>query len=370
MPGNDHREGVKIFHRDWPDDVVDRYIGHFSQSYFAYAASESIRKDAASGGVITALNGYLLEAGIIDGALVCRPHIVNGELTPEFFIAENIEMLLSAQGSTYCAVEFMRDAVPKIKDFKGKLAVVGLPCDIRKLQQLRKREQDFDDQIALTISLFCGHNSRPELTHMILKKLDRKGVGVAAFRYRHGHWRGELEATLSTGEKISKPFSYFSDYQNLFYFCQQKCHYCHDHTGYHADISVGDIWSQNMKNHPIKHSAVILRTGTGESVFRQSVEASWLVAKKEPINAICDGQARSMPFHYNVSARARAGKLLGIQIKDDVGERVRWNDLLTGLIVLTNEKLSRTEFGKKLIARIPRFMLKLMLYFLKGLESI
>ena len=349
--------------------MVGRYIGDILQSYFAYAASESIRKMAASGGVITALNANLLDAGIIDGALMCRSHIQNGELVPEFFIADDLDMLLSAQGSIYYAVEFMRDAVPLIEGFKGKISVVALPCDIHKLQRLRKRKQDIDDRVAVTISLFCGHNSRPELTRMILKKLDKKDAGVVDFRYRHGHWRGELEATLSSGEKISKPFSYFSDYQNLFYFCQQKCHYCHDHTGYDADISIGDIWSHHMKKEPIKHSAVILRTAIGENIFNQSIKADWLVAKEAPISAVCDGQARSMPFHYNVSARARAGKLLGIQIKDDVGETVRWNDFLTGLIVLTNEKFSRTAFGKKWIIRIPRFMLKLMLYFLKGLES-
>jgi len=360
---------AQVLRRDWTNDIVHRYIGDFTASYFAYAADQAFRENAASGGVTTALFAYLLESGKIDGALVCQSVVVDGNVEPEFLIAQDKKALLSAQGSIYSAVEFNRDALPLIKDFNGRLAAAALPCDAQKLNRLREQDKELDAKIVLILSLFCGHNSRPELTSMILRKLDGKSEGVEVFRYRRGHWRGHLEMTLTSGKKIEKPFSYFSDYQNLYYFCQQKCHYCHDHTGYLADISVGDIWSPRMKEQPIKHSAVITRMDAGRNAFQEAIEAGWLIAAKEPITEICEGQARSMPFHYNVSARSKAGKLLGIQIKDDVNERVRWNDYIAALMALANEKLTRTESGTKFVAMLPRFVLKFLLYFMKGLES-
>ena len=124
-----------------------------------------------------------------------------------------------------------------------------------------------------------------------------------------------------------------------------------------------------MKEEPIKHSAVITRTDAGVNAFQNALEEGWIIAKEEPIAEICEGQARSMPFHYNISARSKAGKLIGIQIKDDVNERVRWNDYITAWMALANEKLTRTESGRKFVAMLPRFVLKFLLYFMKGLES-
>jgi hypothetical protein len=124
-----------------------------------------------------------------------------------------------------------------------------------------------------------------------------------------------------------------------------------------------------MKEEPIKHSAVITRTPLGIEVFAEAVKSGGLVAREEPIEEICEGQARSMPFHYNVSARVKAGRLLGFTIKDRVYAHVRWNDAIVAWMALFNEKLSRTTKGRWWIAHTPRFMLKFLLYLMKGLES-
>ncbi len=359
----------KFLRKSWDEEKVRKYIGNFTTSFFAYASDESLRERAASGGVITAILSALLESNYIDGALVCRTKITDGHIRPEFFIAVDSAGLLSAQGSKYSAVNFTSDALPLIRHFTGKLAVVALPCNIINLKRACKKDAELSRKIVLVISLFCGHSSRPELTDMLLDKLNPRGAQLTKFRYRQGHWRGFLRAAFDDGHTVEKPFSYFSDYQNLYFFCQQKCHHCSDHTGYEGDISVGDIWSRRMKKNPIKHSAVILRTQTGKSAFQRVRNAGALIAFPEPIEEICRGQARSMPFHYNISARAKAGKLLGYKIKDTVHERVRWNDYLVAWMALFNEKLSRSELGQRLIRTMPRFVLKFYLYIMKALES-
>jgi coenzyme F420-reducing hydrogenase beta subunit len=294
----------------------------------------------------------------------------DGKVRPEFFIARDKRALLSAQGSKYMAVDFVQDALPLIRSFEGHLAVTLLPCDTSSLRRAMEKDSSLASKIFLVITLFCGHNSLPELTDMVVDKLAPEGARLSEFRHRQGHWRGSLQAQFDDGRSVEKPFSYFSDYQNLYFFCQQKCHHCHDHTGYDGDISIGDIWSLRMKNDPIKHSAVVTRTTRGAEVFTEALNKGILAATEEPIEEICEGQARSMPFHYNVSARARAGKLLGFKIKDSVHARVRWNDFLVAWLALFNEKLSRSTGGRKIIAHLPRFALKSLLYLMKGLESL
>jgi coenzyme F420-reducing hydrogenase beta subunit/polysaccharide pyruvyl transferase WcaK-like protein len=312
----------------------------------------------------------MLKQKQIDGALVCRTVVVDGIAKPEFFIAQNLEELKSAQGSKYMAVHFTRDAMPLIKAFHGKLAVVALPCDTHILRRYCLNDPQIAQKILLIITLFCGHNSELELTEAVAQKLAPPNTTLTNYRHRFGTWRGNLKVEFSDGCQVVKPFSYFSDYQNLYFFCQPKCHHCHDHTGYESDISVGDIWSMRMKSNPIKHNALITRTAIGEELVQEALLSGVLIGQEEPIGEICEGQARTMPFHYNISARAKVGKLFGLKIEDSLHEKVHWYEYLTACLVLFNERLSRSKSGQKWIIKAPRFIHKAALYFMKGLESL
>ena len=66
------RNPYRVLRKHWSPEKIQKYIGSFERSWFAYASSETIRESAASGGVITALLAFLLKEGEINGALVCR----------------------------------------------------------------------------------------------------------------------------------------------------------------------------------------------------------------------------------------------------------------------------------------------------------
>lgn len=361
----------RLLRKNWSEEKVDKYIGHYSTCYFAYANDENIRRGAASGGSITALLSFLFAKKRIDGALVCRGVINDeGKYRPQFYIARSAEELKQSQGSKYAAVNFAADAIPLIRKFNGRVAVVGLPCDIGIFRRQCEKDADLDKKVVLTISLFCGHNSEPALTDAIVDSLRPGDRPLIGFRHRVGFWRGMIQADFAEGYRITRPFSRFSDYQNLYYFSQRKCHLCHNHTGYDADVSAGDIWSMRMKAEGIKHSAIITRTPCGGDIVSAAIEAGWLHATVESIDEVCEGQARTMPFHYNVSARSQAAWTIGEKIPDTVHERFSLRDYIVAVMLLGNEKLSRTEAGRRRIFRIPRRLLKLYLYFIKGLESL
>lgn len=357
--------------KTWPDEAISQYTGFYSDSYLSFASDDKIRQISASGGTVSALLLFALEKKLIDGAMVCKTVITEGKVRPQFFIAKTREEILAARGSKYVATQFTKEAIPLIREFQGSLAVVGLPCDITILQNIIQKDTLLKQKVVFTIALFCGHNSQPELIDHVVAKLENQAQSkVKSYLFRTGHWRGALRIIFENGQTVEKPFSYFSLYQNLYFFAEKKCLYCYDHFGYGADIAIGDLWSLEYKNDPIKYSGVIVKTETGKRMMNQCIEAGYLQAQPVSIQKIMNGQKRTALFHYNLSARHRAGKLFGLEIPDKIRQKVSWHNYLAALIVLFNWKWSQSRRFSRLIWKTPRMVFKVYLYIFKALESI
>ncbi len=359
-----------VFSKRWDQQKIDKYIGKYKSAYFCYAQDKRIYDHGTSGGCTTALLSNLLQQGIINGALVCHLEITNNEVFPKFFVATTTEELIRAQGSKYIAVNFIKEALPLIRSFDGRLAVVSLPCDAHLLRKYCEKDQSLAEKVVIIFALFCGHNTDPNLINSLIKKITPDEANLEEFTFRYGSKRGLMRARFDNGMEIVKPTAYYKDFQNLYFHCQEKCLQCHDQTGYDGDISVGDIWSAEMMKNPIKHNALISRSEIGEKVIREALANSIINGTETSMSKVCDGQARGMPTHYNVSARARAGKIFGFNIKDEVNERVGIVNFLIASIILLNKKISQSRIGWNIIQKTPRIIIKLYLYFFKALESL
>ena len=360
-----------ILHKGFSDQEIKKFIGEHVNSYLAYAGSEGTRKNAASGGVVSAILIDLLNNNLIDGALVCKTCIIDGRVRSRFTIAKTATEILDTQGSTYVSTNFPGEALKLIREFPGKLGVVGLPCDITMLYNKAQKDPFLKEKTFLTIALACGHNSQKQLIDNITTNLEKEANSeLISYRFRRGHWRGELSAGFKDNKRITKSFSYFSLYQNLFFFCEKKCLHCYDHFGYNADLSIGDIWSYELKKKSVKSNFIIAKTMNGSSILENILSRSTLMIRPIKISEIVEGQKRSAPFHYNLSARHKAGIKLGISIADHVSEKVKWHEFIAAYIVLFNWKLSQHQHMRNWIFKIPRLFLKVYLYLLKGLESI
>lgn len=360
----------RLLKKTWSDTDIQRYVGNYRSAYLTYAKDEYVRSRAASGGTTSALIIHGLENGLFEGAVVCTTVLEGGKVRAHFSIATTAEQVLAARGSKYVETKFLREVLPIIRDFEGRLAIVGLPCDIAALKHRCEKEPELANKVVLTFALVCGHNSRTELIDEVAKRLEHEaGKKLAYYRFRVGHWRGHLEAEFEDGSVLSKPSKFFNDYQNLFFFSERKCMACHDHYGYVADITVGDIWLFSLKDDSIKRTGIITRSSRGQDAFNNAFAAGVVDASELDVQYIMDGQARIGPSHYNVTARYKAGKLLGIKLKDTVKQPVPWYSYLNALMTLTNIRLSEKKWGRKIIFIIPRPILKIYLYLKKGLES-
>ncbi|MET0090097.1 MAG: Coenzyme F420 hydrogenase/dehydrogenase, beta subunit C-terminal domain [Candidatus Thiodiazotropha sp.] len=361
----------KLLKKTWSDTRVRQLVGDHRSLHHAYARDPGTRANAASGGVGSAMTIGLLEAGEIDGVLVFATVVEAGKVRARFQIATSSEQVLEAQGSKYVETAFMKEALPLIREFPGRVAVFGLPCDIGNLSRWIAKDAQLADKVRLKIALVCGHNSRTQLVDAITHKLEQQaGSPLTAYRFRRGHWRGELEARFENGTTLNKPFSYFSLYQNLFFFSEKKCLACHDHFGYHADISLGDVWAYRFKDDPVKKTGVIVRSEAGAQLWDKVQQRELIEATPLAVTDILDGQARAAPYHYNVSARSRVAPLLGYKLPDELGCRVSWHEWLTAWMAMSNMRWSESPRWRGWIFKLPRPLLKLYLYFRKGLESL
>ncbi|MES9992481.1 MAG: Coenzyme F420 hydrogenase/dehydrogenase, beta subunit C-terminal domain [Candidatus Thiodiazotropha sp.] len=361
----------KLLHKEWTETQISTLVGEYRELYHAYATEESFRLNAASGGTGSALLASLLEQGEIDGALVCNTVIEDERVRAHFTIATSKQEILAAQGSKYVETAFMKEALPLIRQHRGRIAVVGLPCDITNLNRWVAKDRDIAAKVKLTIALVCGHNSRTELIDNISDQLRKEADSpLRSYCFRKGHWRGELEAKFQNDTTIRKPFSYFSLYQNLYFYSEKKCLVCHDHFGYNADISLGDVWAYRFKEDPIKKTGVIIRTQQGADLWNSANRSGAITATELDIRDILDGQARTAPFHYNVSARNRVAPLFGYKVPDKINAEVSWHTWLAALMTLFNMRWSESAQWNRLIFKIPRPLLKAYLYLRKGLETL
>ena len=130
-------------------------IGHTRRLAIGYAADPATRRAGASGGVITATLLYLLEHGRIDGAVVVR----QGSPRPwqaEPILATSAAEIRAAAQSVYTPVP-VNAILPRLEQFEGVLAYVGLPDQVASLRMLQAAGPSRSVQSALCARPLCRH---------------------------------------------------------------------------------------------------------------------------------------------------------------------------------------------------------------------
>lgn len=352
------------------ENDINYFIGDFKNCYLGYSSNKQIRFDAASGGIVSSILLYLLESHKIDGALVSKIWVDNGEISSKTFIATNSDDILNCRTSIYLDVNVL-SALGEIRNFNGKLAVVGLPCHLAAFKRIIEKDEKIKNKVILMIGLMCGHNSQKELLYRLIKAKKINVNDIKNIIFRKGHWRGKMYIYLKTGGHISFPFQDFSLYQNLHFFSLRKCLFCSDHTAESSDISCGDAWLTSLKRNEIKQSMFISRNQESEEIINNMIEKGLISSRKISPIIVFESQKRSLIYHKSIKARSKAARLFGMKINvfPETSHDLRWNDLLAAFIVLTNYHLSKSEKFNNVLFHIPRPILYLYLGIFKILTN-
>ena len=347
----------------------DYYIGPSKNLYAGYSTDKTISKNAASGGSVTRILTFLLEIGTIDAALVSKCIIKNNQVKGVPYLAKTRKDLLKSQTSVYFFIPTLKK-IKEVENYPGKIAIVCLPCEVKIWQNLKRNNPKFKKRIKIIIGLFCGHASKTKLINLVIKKRGHRPNNVKKLYFRKGHWRGKMQIHLKNKKVDKFSFWEFSTYQNLFFFSEEKCLHCNDHTSELADISCGDIWSTKYKKHKHKHNIIITRSKTAENIIQKMFQQKKLQGRNIDYQTIWEGQNKSLTFHKHIKARSLLGKIFGYKIYyNKKTETARWNDYLAALIILNNVKLSNHPRFSKVIFFIPRKIWFLYLLLFKLLTS-
>lgn len=263
-------------------DISDMH-GYFESASVGFACDEEIRKGSTSGGVVSGILIYLLENGIIDGALV----VVSDEKDKwkgKPLIARDRETIIASMKSKY-AIAPTNVALEEIRRTEGNYAVVGLPCQIHGIIKAAELDKRIKERVKLKIGLFCHAAVEHEPMQYLWGRLEERHGKIKRFISRVGKHPGTPHVEYEDGTLEPVYFPEKQGYRpssmemiNILYrlYTPQRCLTCYDSTSEFADIAVGDPWmAPPDDNIDFKegYSFVLARTKVGLDLYTKSIES-------------------------------------------------------------------------------------------------
>lgn len=269
---------LNLFERQ-PEDA---WLGINRKIYTANASDLELRKQASSGGVLSAMLIFLLDKKKVDGVIVTRfSH--NNPLLPETFIARSAQEIIQAKGSKYCPVsanKILSDAM----NSGGKYAFVGLPCHIQSLRLLQEEKPEYRLCIPYVFGLMCSNTSTAKGTEYFLKKHNINPDYIRALSYRGQGWIGYIRVLTDKKEimfsrtpaKLKEKIMHAVAFHTSF--SMKRCLTCCDHTCEFADISFGDPrFKEYLKAEKTGKTLVLIRSESGEAIYNEALSAGYII---------------------------------------------------------------------------------------------
>lgn len=291
-----------------PGGPVPRHptLGPVLRAWRAWAADDAVRWSGSSGGVLTALAGWLAETEGVAPVTGCAADPAEPRRTVSVTITTRAEAL-AASGSRYAPVAAA--AGPAAEAPSG--AFVGKPCEASAVRGLAATS---GATAPLVLSFFCAGTPSQHATDAVLASLGAPpDADLVRLRYRGEGWPGSFTAQDAAGATWST--SYDASWgAHLGKAVQWRCKICPDGVGESSDVTAGDLWRTDERGYPTftegdGTSALLARTPRGLDAVLRAIEAGVIVA--EPVEL--DEVAAVQPLQRTRRATL-AGRLLGARL--------------------------------------------------------
>lgn len=244
-------------------------LGPCQQIVTAKAVMDIPRKQ--SGGAVTAILVNALEEGLIDAVVTVSED--RWTLRPSSVVITSSEELIHQAGSRYNwwvpLVAALKTAVIERK--YRKIAVIGVPCVVQALQNIRTSHYDlllpFGRSIRLVIGLFCTETF--DYAALVEGKLS-KDYEIETWKIARLDIKGKFEVSMKDGSSLLLPM------KELETTVRPGCHYCLDLTAVSADLSAGAVGS------PPGFTTLVVRNDAGKMFLESAVRNKRLVTGPEP----------------------------------------------------------------------------------------
>ncbi|MCZ8137565.1 MAG: Coenzyme F420 hydrogenase/dehydrogenase, beta subunit C-terminal domain [Porphyrobacter sp.] len=269
--------------------------GPLIETRLGWSSDPALRRNASSGGALSAILTHLLASGEADYVVqnaADRTSPIRNALT----ISTGAEDVFRAAGSRYAPSSPLQDIGARL-DAPGRFVFVGKPCDVAGLRQLARHDPRVDAKVPYMIAFMCAGVPSYRGTSALLKAMGIEDESaVTAFRYRGDGWPGFATAVMADGRKFT--MNYDTSWGTILNrHLQFRCKICPDGIGEFADIVCADGWHCDDQGNPLfdeqdGRSLLITRTGKGEALVGRAVAAGSLVTEPTQISQI----AHMQPF--------------------------------------------------------------------------
>jgi len=352
--GIDYPAAYRALFGRLPDNWLS---GPYRQIYVGYACNEAIRRQAASGGVITQTLLYLLREGLVDGAVV----LASGRPKPwlaQPIIAQTEGEIRAASQSVYTPAP-VNVILPEMEAFTGRLAYVGLPDQVASLRKLQQAGHPGAQKVDYVLGPYVG---TAIYLAAIESYLRANGVvdlsEVAELRYREGEWPGYLQIRTRSG-RLLRAEKFYYNYLIPFYITQASLQAV-DFTNELTDISVGDAWHPRYEARGQGYSVVVARTEKAQALLEKMRAAGLLSLEETP-------EEEALAMHGHMLDFKKRGAFIRNDWRRRLGRRaptygyrpahIPLSRKLVELFIVSLFAAGRTRLARRAIESVPLSLL-------------
>ena len=284
-------------------------IGPTRNIYTGHSNNNLIRKNGASGGILSGIAIHLLETNQVQGAVVLKQgHRIPDKAEP--IIATSREEILNSAQSVYSTTPLLT-ILKKISNFKGKLLFIGLPEHVATIRMLQYIEHPSVKNIKIIIGPYVGANMYPGSVRTFLRmkkvSIDTK---IKKLFWRYGDWPGKLRVELEDNKVYESEKFYYNFLIPFFISNNSKLtpDFCNELT----DISVGDAWSPKFESRNGGYSVITCRTKIGEKILNRMNLKNKIYLEGATVSELITMHSHMLDFK-------KIGAFLRIKIKKYLG---------------------------------------------------
>lgn len=261
--------GDTAFKEDW---------GQVLEVWEGYATDPEIRFKGSSGGVITAISAYCLEAANMHGVLHVAQH-PDDPVRNQTRMSRNRQELIAATGSRYSPASVC-DSLDQVEKAPAPCVVIGKPGEMAALRKAQKLKPSLDAKVGVALSFFCAESPSTAGTVALLEKLGVARESVASLRYRGFGWPGHFAPICKGQSEAQEKLPYRDSWKFLQSYRPWAAHMWPDGTGELADISCGDPWYEKPDGDNPGFSLLAIRTERGRHIVHAAMAAGYLTLKQ------------------------------------------------------------------------------------------
>ncbi len=290
---------------------MDSVWGEHRRVARGHATDPYLRFHASSGGVMTAVNRFLLRTGEVSFVLQTKPD-PGSALGTVAAVCRDEDSLMLAGGSRYASSAPLA-AVRSALEIGEPFAVSLKPCDISGLRNLQRFDSRARELIRFTQAMFCG--TVPSL-FASRAFFERRNIDMAAdppeeFRWRGRGCPGPTWAVMPDGRVLEGTYNELWD-ENP-WTTQFRCKICPDAIGLCADMAVGDDWLGGLpQGEDDGWNALIAHTETGLRILDACEKAGDLTLFDVDVRHLDDVQPHHLRLRQGLSSRLAACAKAGL----------------------------------------------------------